>query len=413
MNRPRVILHADVDAFYASVEQRDRPELRGRPVVVGGVGRRGVVSAASYEARRFGVHSAMPTLEARRRCPDAVFLPGDMRRYARESRRIFGVFRRFAPIVEGISIDEAFLDLSGTARLLGSPAEAGARLREEVRSETGLAVSVGIASVKMVAKIASDLAKPDVLLEVRSVPEFLDPLPVSCIWGVGPVAEARLAAAGFRTLGDLARADDRRLVQALGAWGLEVARLARGRDLREVEPYREAVSYSEENTFAEDVEDRAALEAAIRAHAEAVARRLRRDGLRARTVVLKLKLARRRSSGPRGYPLLTRQRTLSAPTDDGRAIARAACEALGRARLKEPVRLLGVAATRLEGARGAQLPLLAQSEADGRRQRLNRALDQLSERFGSEVVVRGGPARPERAGLSQQIKRGEPDDPAG
>ncbi len=410
--RSPVILHADVDAFYASVEQRDHPELRGRPVIVGGTGRRGVVSAASYEARAFGVHSAMPTVEARRRCPEGLFVRGDMSRYARESKRIFAVFRRFTPRVEGISIDEAFLDLTGTARLLGPPAEVGERLRREVRDETGLAVSVGIAPVKMVAKIASDLAKPDGLLEVRSVRAFLDPLGVSRIWGVGPVAEARLLRAGFHTIGDLARADARDLTRVLGAWGLELARLARGKDLREVEPYRAAVSYSEENTFAEDVGDRAVLEAAIRAHADAVARRLRRDGLRARTVVLKFKLARRRSSGARGYPLHTRQQTLPAPTDDGDAIARAARQALERARLNEPVRLLGVGATRLESEHGAQLSLLAQPAAELRRRQINRALDQLSERFGRDVVVRGGPERPERAGLSQQIKRGEPDDPA-
>ena len=186
-----------MDAFYASIEQRDRPELRGLPVVVGGTSTRGVVSAASYEARRFGIHSAMPTLEARRRCPDAVYLPGDMKKYARESQRIFEIFRRFTPSVEGLSLDEAFLDLSGSERLLGPPAEVGRRLRAEVRAETGLAVSVGIAPVKMVAKIASDLAKPDGLLEVRpeEVRAFLDPLPVGRLWGVGPVAQVRLRAA--------------------------------------------------------------------------------------------------------------------------------------------------------------------------------------------------------------------------
>ena len=223
----RAVLHADMDAFYASVEQRDRPELRGKPVIVGGTGDRGVVSAASYEARPFGVRSAIPTAEARRLCPDGVFLRGDMRRYGAESRRIFAIFRRFTPLVEGLSLDEAFLDLSGTERLLGPPAEVGKRLRAEVRAETGLAVSVGIAPVKMVAKIASDAAKPDGLLEIpaRQVREFLEPLPVGRIWGVGPVAQARLAAAGFRTVGDLARADAARLEAALGPWGLGVAAL--------------------------------------------------------------------------------------------------------------------------------------------------------------------------------------------
>jgi DNA polymerase-4 len=174
-----------MDAFYASIEQRDHPELRGRPVIVGGTGGRGVVSAASYEARRFGVHSAMPTAEARRLCPDGVYLRGDMTRYVGESKRIFAIFRHYAPQVEGLSLDEAFLDLTGTERLLGSPLQVGEKLRREVREETGLAVSVGIAPVKMVAKIASDCAKPDGLLEVQAsaLREFLDPLPVGRIWG--------------------------------------------------------------------------------------------------------------------------------------------------------------------------------------------------------------------------------------
>ena len=199
-------------------------------MVVGGRGARGVVSAASYEAREFGIHSAMPTLQARRLCPDAVFLPGRMSVYSAESKRVFAIFRRFTPVVEGLSLDEAFLDLTGSERLLGPAREVGERLRREVRVETGLAVSVGIAPVKMVAKIASDLAKPDGLLEVPAAElrDFLDPLPVGRIWGVGPVARERLERAGIRRIGDLARASERQLRGLLGDWGLRVARLARG-----------------------------------------------------------------------------------------------------------------------------------------------------------------------------------------
>jgi len=404
----RVVLHADMDAFYASVEQRDRPELRGRPVIVGGTGRRGVVSAASYEARVFGVRSAMPTYEARRLCPDGVFLAGSMQRYTRESRRIFEIFRRFTPLVQGVSLDEAFLDISGTARLFGPPAELGRQLRGAVRDQTGLAVSVGIAPVKMVAKIASDLAKPDGLLEVTDagVRDFLDPLPVGRLWGVGPVTRQRLEAAGLRCVGDLAAAGSGRLEALLGSWGVEIARLARGEEVGEVEPYREPVSYSEENTFSEDVSDRDVLRATIIAHAEAVGRRLRADGVRARTLVLKLKLARRRAPGARGYPVITRRVTLAAPTDDGDALARAAFAQLERAALREPVRLLGVGATNLVGRREEQLSLFADAEPAGRRGRLNRALDELTRRFGADAVVRGGPADTERAGLSHQWKRG-------
>jgi DNA polymerase-4 len=407
----RVVAHADMDAFYASVEQRDRPELRGRPVVVGGSSQRGVVSSASYEARRFGVRSAMPAVVARRLCPDAVFVAGDMKRYARESRRIFEIFGRFTPSVEGLSLDEAFLDWTGTERLLGPPAEVGASLRAAVRAETGLVVSVGIAPVKLVAKIASDVAKPDGLLEVRpgGVRAFLDPLPVSRLWGVGPVAEARLVAAGHRTVGDLARADAAALRRTLGDWGETLARLARGEDLREVEPYRDAVSLSEENTFEHDVASRATLETTALAHAESVARRLRSEGLRARTVVLKLKLGRRIAAGPRGYPLLTRRETLAEPTDDGDEIVRCVRRLLRGAALTEPVRLLGVGVTNLAGAASGQLGLFGEPEGRRRRARLNRALDALTERFGAGTVTRGGVAAAERLGLTHQIKRGDAD----
>lgn len=402
-----------MDAFYASIEQRDRPELRGRPVIVGGTGSRGVVSAASYEARRFGVHSAMPTALARRRCPDGVYLRGDMRRYVAESKRIFAIFRDFTPAVEGLSLDEAFLDLTGTGRLLGPASGVGERLRARVRAETGLAVSVGIAPVKMVAKIASDVAKPDGLVEVRpdAVRGFLDPLPVDRIWGVGPVAGARLRQAGIGTIGDLARAEPRWLERRLGDFGPRFARLARGEDLRDVEPYRAAVSMSEENTFADDVDDPRVLEDALRAHAEAVARRLRKSGLEAATVVLKLKLARRVATGPRGFPLLTRRVTLAEPTDGGEVIARAARELLARAELAEPVRLLGVGVTGLSEPARRQLALFGAGAERERRARLDRALDALADRFGPDAVRRGGRGEVARAGLSLQIKRGEEGDP--
>jgi len=301
-SHPRRILHADMDAFYAAIEQRDRPELRGRPVVVGGSSARGVVSAASYEARRFGIRSAMPAALARRLCPDAVFLRGDMARYSAESRRIFAIFRDFTPELEGLSLDEAFLDLTGSERLMGPARAVAERIRARVRTEVGLAVSIGIAPIKMVAKMASVDAKPDGLLEIEpdGVRAFLEPLPVRRLWGVGAVAEQRLIRAGFERIGDLAREPEARLRAALGDWGIAIARLARGEDLRDVEPYREARSYSEENTFAEDVSDRGRLEATILTHAESVARRLRRDEIRARTVVLKLKLAGRRASAPWG-----------------------------------------------------------------------------------------------------------------
>lgn len=409
----RVVLHADMDAFYASVEQRDDPSLRGRPVVVGGTSSRGVVTAASYEARRYGIHSAMPSVEARRRCPDAVFVRGDMARYGRESRRIFSIFRRFTPKVEGLSLDEAFLDLTGCERLLGPPAGVGQRLRETVRKETGLAVSVGIAPVKLVAKIASDLAKPDGLLEVGpdEVRDFLAPLPVGRMWGIGPVTEARLEAAGFTTLGQLAETPGERLVTLLGELGATLGRRARGEDARDVEPSRAPVSYSEENTFGSDMTDLAPLVATARSHAESVARRIRRDGWLARTVVLKLKLARRRAPGPRGYPILTRRTTLARPTDDGHALGRAACTLLERALQGRAIRLLGVGVTNLVRHDAGQLALFGDPAAPPDNAPLNRALDALADRFGPGAVVRAGDGQVERVGLSLARKGGtEPEE---
>jgi len=417
-----VILHADMDAFYASVEQRDRPELRGKPVIVGGGGPRGVVSAASYEARAFGVRSAMPGFEARRLCPDGIFLRGDMRKYSAVSRDVFAVFARFSPLVEPISLDEAFLDLTGTERLLGPPRAAGEALRRAVREATGLAVSVGIAPTKMVAKIASDEAKPDGLLEVTAdeVRAFLEPLPVGRVWGVGPVAEARLRAAGITTIGELARQDPERLRGRLGeALGEQAATLARGLDPRAVVPDRDAVSYSEENTFDTDVSDRERIGAVIQDHAESVARRLRRDGLAARTVVLKVKLAAKRTpqlpggmgeggdwrGGARAYPILTRRATLAEPSDDGAAFTREAKKLLLRTPAV-PIRLVGVGATNLIPLAAAQLALFEPRE---RRKsvRLNRALDEIAERFGSRAVVRAGQEAASRAALSLQRKRGD------
>jgi DNA polymerase-4 len=399
-----------MDAFFAAIEQRDDPGLRGKPVVVGGASARGVVAAASYEAREFGIHSAMPSLEARKRCPDLIFVRGRMGVYRRESRRIFEIFRHFTPVVEGLSVDEAFLDLTGTEQLLGPPATVGKRLREEVREETGLAVSVGIAPVKMVAKIASELAKPDGLLQVApgEVGAFLDPLPVGRIWGIGPTARRRLERAGILTIGDLARASDEVLARDLGEWGVAAARLARGEDRREVEPYREAKSYSEENTFERDIGDRAGLEKVIRAHADAVARRLRHDGVRGRGVTVKLKLARGLGAGK--YPVITRSATLQAPTDDGAEIARVGRSLLARAQLREPVRLLGISVSRIESPVGSQLPLLEEKGQDPEaRSRLNRVTDAIRDRFGDRSLSRGL-GTVERAGLSLQIKRGEEGD---
>ena len=404
----KIILHADLDAFYASVEQRDNPELRGQPVAVGGTGPRGVVSAASYEARRFGVCSAMPSYQARRVCPDLLFVRGNMMLYRQESKKVFEIFRSFSPKVEGISLDEAFLDLTGMKRLLGSANEIGHALRAQVRETLNLPLSVGIGPVKMVAKIASEQAKPDGLVEVApgEVPNFLEPLPVKSIWGVGSVACDRLQAAGFHTLGDLAKATDVALRESLGEWGCEVACLARGEDLREIDPYRKAVSYGEENTFERDVDNIEVLKSAIRSHSESVARRLRRDGVCASTVVLKWKSAQRVASGPRGYPVRTRRRTLPDPIDDGIAIAIAAKKLLIEKGPNEPVRLIGVSCTNLSERRDAQLSVFCLPNSE-KRKKLNQTLDRVTKRFGRGVLRRAVGEETKRANVSKQIKRGE------
>ena len=323
MTHSRIILHADMDAFFASVEQRDDPSLRGRPVVVGGRPPRGVVSTASYEARRFGIRSAMPSVEAERRCPHAVFLPGNMTKYSRESAIIRRVFEEFSPDVEPLSLDEAFIDVSASLRALGtnSALEVGRRVKERVHQETGLVVSVGIAPVKMVAKIASDLSKPDGLLAVAAeeVEEFLRPLPIGRLWGVGPVTEEKLRGRGLSTIGALAELKS-------GAVGEDLRRLwllARGEDSRGIERGREARSYGEENTFPRDVSDPQVLSDAIGQHAEAVARRLRRDGVCARVVRLKVTSTDKHLRSGK-YRSFSRQVTLGEPTDDGVALARAA-----------------------------------------------------------------------------------------
>jgi DNA polymerase-4 len=348
----------------------------------------------------------MPGFEAKKRCPHAIFLPGDMAKYRRESRRVFEIFRRYSPLVEGLSMDEAFLDMTGTTRLLGDAVTAAERLRAEVRSTVGLALSVGIAPVKMVAKIATDLAKPDGLCVVAAgeVRAFLAPLPVGRIWGVGAVGRKRLDALGIATIGDLAATPDETLRRALGSFGVGLARLARGEDEREVEAYREAKSYGEENTFARDVRDRAALADTIRAHAEAVAARLRRDHVAGRGVTLKLKLTRPLGGGK--YPLLTRSLLLKRATNDGAAIARAARHLVERVEPWEPIRLLGVAVTKLEPSDGSQLALGLGGETDRRRSRLNEAVDAIHARFGDQKLKRGT-ADVRRAGLSMGIKRGE------
>lgn len=401
----RVIAHADMDAFYASVEELDNPALRGLPVIVGGSSARGVVTSASYAARKFGVRSAMPTAQARKLCPHAVFVPGRMSRYIEISRIVRRVFESFSPVVEPLSLDEAFIDLTGTERLLGPPLDAGCDLKRRVLDETGLVVSVGIAPTKMAAKILSDMSKPDGLLCVgpEKLRDVLTPLPVERLWGVGRVTLARMHDAGIKTVGDLAMRDVAALKSLFGSMGPHLHELTSGNDPRPVIADWQRKSYGEENTFAHDLAlDSQDLRRTLIAHGDAIARRLRADGVRARTVTLKVKIARPLGGGR--YPLLTRSFSLDRPTNDGPEISAVATQLLSRIRERAKIRLAGVQVHQLERANDAQLGLFESAPADDRkRDRLNRALDSVAKKFGEDAVTRGL-ARAEKAAPTRRIK---------
>jgi DNA polymerase IV len=382
------IVHADMDAFYAAVERRDHPELRGKPVIVGGTRNRGVVLTASYEARVYGVHSAMPAVEARRLCPHGIFVPPRLSCYAAAARQIRTVFEEFTPLVEPLSLDEAFLDVTASLQLFASARHIGEQLKQRVHAVTALTVSVGIAPTKMAAKIASGMCKPDGLLEVtpEGLEDFLHPLPVSQLWGVGPVMQRQLTALGITTIGALAACNPTHLERRLGSAGIALRNLAHGRDHRVVDADRQRKSYGEECTFERDIRDGELARRTIREHAEAVARRLRAEGCRGRTVTLKVKLAQR--IGPGKYPILTRSLTLPVAADDGKSIADAALTLWDGVQAGKTVRLIGVSVSAIDDRQGAQLALFPDQPTQ-RRAALNQALDRLAARFGHNAVRRG------------------------
>ena len=379
----RVVLHVDMDAFYASVEQRDFPELRGRPVLVGHDGSRGVVAAASYEAREHGCRSAMPVSVAKRRCPHAVVVPGRMKVYAHESRRIFEIFEDIAPVVQPLSIDEAFLDLTGTRRVLGDPIAVARKIRARIRAEVGLTASVGVAPNKFLAKLASDMDKPDGLTVIRpdNIIETLDPLPIERMWGVGPATATRLRAAGIGTFAD-ARAEAREeLEHRFGRLGTALYRLSRGLDERPVHRDGEAKSIGQECTFGVDLADPGAVRDVLARQADSVARRLRRHGLCARNVTVKIRFG--------DFETVTRSRTLPAATDLTRDVRDAARRLFDEwvVRSFQPVRLIGVTAGHLQHGAG-QLGLFEPSQ-DHREKDLDRVVDGIREKFGSDAIRRG------------------------
>jgi DNA polymerase-4 len=376
------ILHVDMDAFYASVEQRDRPELRGKPVVVGGLQGRGVVCAASYEARPFGVHSAMPIARAKRLCPHAVFLPVRMGHYAEISRQIRDVFFAFTPLVEPLSLDEAFLDVRGCEGLFGQAADIARKIKTRIKGELGLTASVGVAPNKFLAKLASDISKPDGLCVLTSekVEAFLSPLPVSRLWGVGAKGEKRLHALGLKTIGELAAWSERSLVDHFGALGRHLWRLAHGIGDRRVVPDRKAKSISTESTFAHDTDNGRILRIWQFDLVDHLATRLRHQGVWARTVELKI-----RSSD---FHTHTCSKTLAAATNSTKVLWKAAA-ALFESAIAEslPVRLLGVGAAKLTREPLAQGDLF-EGASNQRDSALDETIDTIRARFGTRSIQR-------------------------
>ena len=383
--RQRTILHVDMDAFYASVEQLDDPSLKGLPVIVGGLGPRGVVATANYEARTFGVHSAMPTGRARRLCPQGRYLRPRMERYREKSAEVFRIFRDFTPVLEGLSLDEAFLDVSGSLKLFGRPEQIAQAIKNRIHRETGLTASVGVAHNKFLAKLASDARKPDGLfcVDPDKVHAFLDPMPITRLWGIGKRTAPRLRALGILTIGQLRHSDITVVRQALGKRSEHFMRLARGEDERDVMAHRPDKSISNEVTFDVSLEDRDELLAELQRQAENVARRLRAKQMLARTVVIKIR--------DDGFHTVTRSRSLVAPSNSTQTLykmARAVFETWRSSHDNTPVRLLGMGVSGLEDepvfdhAQGDQLDSRTE-------QSLDRVFDTINRRFGDSGIAHG------------------------
>jgi DNA polymerase-4 len=383
-NRHHTYFHVDMDAFFVSVEELFDPALKGKPVVVGGrPTERGVVSAASYAARKFGVHSAMPLRTAYKLCPQAIFVDGHMDRYREYSGRVFEVLKQFSPLVEMASIDEAYLDITGTERLHGPPIAAAHKLHDSMRRATNLNCSIGAAASRLVAKIASDQAKPNGILWIIPGQEahFLAPLDVRRIPGVGKVTERNLHARGIRKVGDLAALDESYLEEHFGRWGLAMAGKARGEDAggwfdRDIGVDDDPKSVSHEHTFSEDTAEAAALDAMLVRLSEMVARRLRDHGLWSRTVQIKLRYS--------DFSTFTRSRTLDQATQIDAELAAAARDLFHKAWSGKPIRLLGVYAQSLEASEG-QTNLLLQEKTEAWRRTL-RAVDRIRDKYGNEIV---------------------------
>jgi DNA polymerase-4 len=379
------IIHLDMDAFYPSVEILDNPSFKGKPVIVGGSKERGVVSSASYEARKFGVHSAQPIAKAKRLCPHGIFLPVRMLRYQEVSQQAFEIFHRFTPLVEPLSIDEAFLDVTGSIRLFGQPGNIAKKIKQTIFAETGLTISAGVAPSKFVAKIASDMDKPDGLTIVNpdGVAAFLDPLPVKKMWGVGKVTQHILSRLNIHTFKDLRQTPVEILEKKFGKQGAKIHQLAMGIDERDVIPEHDVKSVGHEQTYLHDIISLDVAQKELLALGNKVAGRMRHKGLKGRTITLKIKYF--------DFVQITRSATLPESTDDGSQIYSVACRLLEKTRAtKKPIRLLGVSLSHLSFlGSGTQLSLFDQDSSSQKRQRMNIVLDSLYKKYGDKSVVPG------------------------
>lgn len=376
----RWIIHIDMDAFFAAVEQRDDPSLMGRPVIVGGVGRRGVVSTASYEARRYGVRSALPMSEARRLCPHGVFMPGDHRKYARVAGEIRAILTDFSPLVEPLSLDEAFLDVTGMEWLYPDPRDIAVAIKDRIRCELTLPASAGLAPNKFLAKLASDWGKPNGLVVVKPGEEtaFLRAMPISRLWGVGDKTARLLQAVGINTIGQLAAADYTILVKHFGQAADQMRRLAQGLDERPVVPDHEPKSVGNEVTFADDLHAKDDIDTCLLALSQKVGRRLRQSGYAGRTVTVKIRFG--------SFRTITRSRTIGDATALGDTIFDNVRAIMAGVELTEGVRLLGVTVSNLQPG-GDQLSLF--SAADEKKRKVSAAVDRLKDKFGEGAVTRG------------------------
>ncbi len=384
--RGKTIIHLDIDAFFPAVEILDNPALKGKAIIVGGSLKRGVVSSASYEARKFGVHSAQPISRAKRLCPQGIFLPVRMTRYKEISAKVFEIFYRFSPLVEPLSIDEAFIDVTGCQRIFGHPEDIAKKIKSIITHEIGLTVSAGIAPSKFIAKIASDINKPDGLTIVKEdeIKEFLAPLPIDKLWGVGRVTKKTLVQHGIKTIGDLSLLSPKVLQKKLGRHGLDLHRLSLGIDNREVTPGREIKSIGREETFPEDIIDKEAVRKELLSLAVKVSKRMRDKSKEGRTITLKVKYP--------DFVQITRSETLPAATDDGAEIFQVACRLLFNKTEagQRPIRLLGISLSYLRPHGESEQPLLFQTDkASFRKKNLNLAIDKINKKFGEEALVPG------------------------